>query len=103
MLAVSVYPSVGNFCTDTCVSERCVRPPKGSSTVEAPIVESNISISPFCERTLSSARFASIFSRSVPPLHLAAERIAFLDRTDRGLGIVLGPCAVDELARKIDH
>ena len=36
-------------------------------------------------------------------LHLAAERIAFLDRTDRGLGIVLGPCAVDELARKIDH
>ena len=67
MLAVSVYPSTGSFCTETCVSLRCVRPPKGMSTVERPIVESNISIRPRCERTFRSLRLASKRSRSVAP------------------------------------
>ena len=66
-LAVSVYPSVGSFCTETCVSLRCVRPPKGISTVERPIVESNISISPRCERTLLSFRLLAKRSASVSP------------------------------------
>ena len=70
MLAVSVYPSTGSFCTETCVSQPCVRPPKGSSTVEAPIVESNISTRPFCDTTLSSARSASMRSASVAPCGL---------------------------------
>ena len=41
--------------------------------------------------------------RLIEAIPATAKKIAVLDRTDRGLGIVLGPCAVDELARKIDH
>ena len=100
MLAVSVYPSVGNFCTDTCVSERCVRPPKGSSTVDRRIEHLD---QPLLREDIVVRQVRKHLFAQRTALHLAAERIAFLDRTDRGLGIVLGPCAVDELARKIDH
>ena len=68
MLAVLVTAlPTGSFCTDTCVSVFCVTPPKGISTVEAPIVESNISISPRCDTTLSSCKSFSTRSRNVAP------------------------------------
>ena len=54
MLAVSVNPSTGSFWTETWVSVVCSSPPKGIRTVERPIVESNISISPFWLVTLGS-------------------------------------------------
>lgn len=68
-LAVRVNPSTGSFWTETCVSLRCVRPPKGISTVERPMDESNISMSPRCERTLSSRRLlAKRSARSAPAM-----------------------------------
>ena len=56
----------GSFAAIACTGVSCVRPPKGISTVPAPMVESNRSDSPFLLQVFRSLISAVSFSSSVP-------------------------------------
>ncbi len=66
-LQVVVSPSTGSFATIAWAGVSCRRPPKGISTLAAPMVESNRSARPFWLQMLRSPARAVSFSASVSP------------------------------------
>ena len=68
-LAVVVSPSTGNFATMAWAGVSWRLPPKGMSTVAAPMVESKRSPRPLLEATFKSVTSEVMRSESVAPAH----------------------------------
>ena len=68
-LIVVVSPKTGSLAAMASEGVSCVLPPKGMSTVEAPMVESKRSERPLLEATLRSVRTERMRSASVVPAH----------------------------------
>ena len=74
-LAVVVSPSTGNLATMAELGVSCVLPPKGMSTVAAPMVESKRSERPLLEATLRSVTSEVMRSASVVPAQLGCHTL----------------------------
>ena len=74
-LAVVVSPSTGNLATMAELGVSCVLPPKGISTVAAPMVESKRSERPLLEATLRSVTSKVMRSASVVPAQLGCHTL----------------------------
>ena len=71
-LTVVVSPSTGSLATMAMLGVSWVLPPKGMSTVPAPIVESKRSERPLLEATLRSVTRLRMRSGTVAPSHVGA-------------------------------
>ena len=79
----------GSFAAIACTGVSCVRPPKGISTVPAPLEESNRSDSPFLLQVFRSLISAVSFSSSVPSGTLQGATRRAGTRTSIIIGLVV--------------
>ena len=68
-LQVVVSPGTGSLAAMACAGVSWYLPPKGISTVAAPMVESNRSESPFLLHTFRSLTRLCSFSPQLSPFH----------------------------------